>query len=222
MKGGGGFANITREETGSMDLFIQKVDYAANDAGLQQHEVNLLVGLLCAGVLALTALIIYWKRRAGSLQKTTIDQIHHQQQVKLNKKAAWPNFAYLVQLGFAREEVAQALRATSHVLPDAIEWLRVNTAHGAEVLDDLPEGEGLPDSFVDECPSYKSMKKRGKGKGKGRRNEGREFSQKQPIDKNGLEEAMEGLPSEEDFDYFREAIRKRPAGGVIAGDISQL
>jgi hypothetical protein len=224
MKGLGGFENKTLEETAG--IFDQPVDYAANTR-LEQHEVNLLVGLLMAGVVVITSLIIYWKRRSCSLQNTAVGQgipAINQHAAKLDKKAAWPNFAYLVQLGFARDDVAQALRASNHVLPEAIEWLQQNTVHGAEIFDDRPKGEGLPQKFVVECPSYKSMAKaNGKAKGKGKRNEGvREYSRQGPIGKHSLEEAMDGLPSVDDFEYFQEATRKRPAGAIISGDVSEL
>ena len=80
-------------------------------------RLELLLSLLLIGAL-LVALAVAWRTRKACQRKAALQRSAPVALGKLQSHAAWPNFAYLVGLGFPRAKVAQALRASSNDLPE--------------------------------------------------------------------------------------------------------
>ena len=153
-------------------------------------RLELLLSLLLIGAL-LIALVVAWRTRKACQRKAALQRSAPVALGKLQSHAAWPNFAYLVGLGFPRAKVAQALRASSNDLPDAMTWLRQNAQQGEDLL-----------STTRRRPSQVGYNG---AKGKRKRATDRDADQA-PISSERLEEWIDDLPSEDDLAFFERSV----------------
>ena len=184
-----GEADLVKNQTLVASPAVPGSPGGSSSGGLR---LELLLSLLLIGTL-LVALVVAWRTRKACQRKAALQQRSAPVAMGKLSHSAWPNFAYLVGLGFRRAEVAQALRASSNDLSDAMAWLRENTEQGSTLLRQISTRRRPSQAMHNGV------------KGKRKRATDRDADQA-PISSEHLEDCIGNLPGEDDLAFFERGM----------------